>query len=99
MLYSAGSCVKICQNMYNSFCETDGHTDDTYRKKTTCNSSVKLTASWVLPELLMIIIMRFKAVPCNKHSNYAGMLVHSDATSHIVRDKNKFFKFNDEFLP
>ena len=39
----------------------------------------------------------FKAVSWNKLSNYPGILVGTGATSHILRDKDKFIKFNDDF--
>ena len=41
----------------------------------------------------------FKAVSCNKQSNYSGLLVDTGATSHIVHAKDKSIKFNNDFRP
>ena len=85
--------------MYCCFCKINGHTVDKCRKKDTSNySSVKVdsakSATGSNDDMYA-----FKAVSCNKPNNYPGLLVDTGAFSHIVRDKDKFIKFNNDLRP
>ena len=94
-----GHYARSCPNMYCYFCKIKGHTVDKCRKKDTRNNSSVKVDSAKGGTGSNDDTYAFKTVSWNKQSNYSGLLVDTGATSHIVRDKDKFIKFNDDFRP
>ena len=89
--------ARSCPNVYCSFCKMKGHIVDKCRKKDKSNNSSVKVDSAKGATGSNDDTCAFKAVSWNKQSNYSGLLVDTGATSHIVRDKDRFIKFNDDF--
>ena len=74
---------RSCPNMYCSSCKIKGHTVDKCRKDTSNDSSVNVDSAKGATGSKNDTYA-FKAVLCNKHSNYPCLLVDTGATSHIA---------------
>ena len=89
--------ARSCPTMYFYFFKINGHTVDKCRKNDTSNNSSVKVDNAKGATGSNYDTYAFKSVSCNKHSNYPGLLVDNSATSHIVRDKDKFIKFNYDY--